>query len=450
MSLILYISIESLKTKSDIMENTMKLLTLDKNIDNSILNVLYTDEIIVYEDVQGSKLWVNFNKGNITIKANNLKNDSLNLVDLAMQKYYNHAIIYFNNLEKRVLSLLNNKWWFCFEYFPDEQPANILYDRIPKNHLVLTAINKNGKYNYTLDELKEYARLFDVDMLPILFQGRLSDEQIKFIKMFINTSDSDLEYVFGEKNFAYFFYKLLNNNSTSSYLMNDRYQDNIEKLIIISKKQKFSFEILNPLYQKVSTNNTQYVDDYTRLLLDFLSFSQGIDFKSMKLKGNTKDEVYLYLICKLFNLYMVDMKYDIIKYDIQVPDFFDKDKFKINLNLIDDVITKDYLKSSIKIEYLFKIILCSLNKPKKKIIGKFNENTLNLFNDLVETINDIIVNFLGNNIRKKHNNDLITYGDFSVIYGDSDASGNYYPDLYREIQNNTFNNKKKKLSINKK
>ena len=46
-------------------------------------------------------------------------------------------------------------------------------------------------------------------MLPIMFQGVLSERMIEAIKYFINTSEDDLEYIFGEKSFAFFFYKIL-------------------------------------------------------------------------------------------------------------------------------------------------------------------------------------------------------------------------------------------------
>ena len=50
---------------------------------------------------------------------------SVKSIDLAMQNYYNHAINYFNSLDNRVKGLLNSKWWFGFEYFPDSQPTNV-------------------------------------------------------------------------------------------------------------------------------------------------------------------------------------------------------------------------------------------------------------------------------------------------------------------------------------
>ena len=206
-----------------------KLVTLNGNNDQELLSSIFDNEIIVFEDVQGSKIWVNWDGKEFTIKPKSMHNEPINLIDLAMQNYYNPAINYFTSLDVRVKSLLNRKWWFCFEYFPDNQPANIEYSRIPKNGLVLTSINKNGKYDFIIEEMDEYARLFDVDILPIVFQGKLTERMIEAIKYFINTSEEDLDYVFGEKSFSFFFYKILNPSSKNSFLMQeDDFQKNVE------------------------------------------------------------------------------------------------------------------------------------------------------------------------------------------------------------------------------
>ncbi len=195
---------------SEYNKDMSKLVTLNGQNEKEILDSILDNDIIVFEDIQGSKIWVNWNGQEFSIKSKSVNNDPINLIDLAMQNYYNPAVKYFTDLDSRVKSLLNKKWWFCFEYFPDNQPANIEYSKVPKNSLVLTSINKGGKYDFTLEELDEYARLFDVDILPIVYQGKLSDKSIEAIKYFVNTSEEDLEYIFGEKSFDYFFYKILN------------------------------------------------------------------------------------------------------------------------------------------------------------------------------------------------------------------------------------------------
>ena len=124
---------------------TIKNNDQDLNIDN-----LLDNEIFVIEDIQGSKLLINYNN-EFFFRSKSINSDNLNIIDLAIQTFYKKAIDYFNELPDRVKSLLPKDWWFCFEYFPDNQPANIEYNRIPKNNLILTSICKSGKFKYSYD-----------------------------------------------------------------------------------------------------------------------------------------------------------------------------------------------------------------------------------------------------------------------------------------------------------
>lgn len=424
-----------------------KLITINGLNDDELLSGLLADEIIVYEDIQGSKIWVNWNGKEFTIRPKSLSNEPINMVDLAMQNYYNPVINYFNSLDERVKGLLNKRWSFCFEYFPDSQPANIEYDRVPKNQLVLSFINKSGKYEFNIDELDEYARLLDVDMLPIIFQGKLNETMKEAIKYFINTSEKDLEFIFGEKSFAYFFYKILNPSIKNSFLMNgEEFQHNVEKLIIRTSTDDMSFELLNPLYSRMGQDNdTDFVEIYTLILINFLNFCQSVNIKQVKLKGEKKDECYIYLISKLYNIYVGEVKEDLLNFDFIVPEFFDKEKFKINTELISNKLTKEYIEEDSKLEYIFKVILGSLNKKKRKPIGIFTENTVKLFNKFVEEIDIHISQYLN----KMHEIELgraglLDFGDFFEIQYDTDAEGQVYPDVYDEFDKEKTTDKKKK------
>lgn len=424
-----------------------KLITLNGNNDQELLGLIFDNEIIVFEDIQGSKIWINWNGKEFIIRAKSMSNEPINLIDLAMQNYYNPVVKYLESLDVRVKSLLNKKWHFGFEYFPDNQPANIEYSRVPKNNLVLTTINKSGKYEFGIEELDEYARLFDVDMLPIVFQGKLSERMIEAIKYFINTSEEDLEYVFGEKSFAFFFYKILNPNSTNSFLMEtDDFQNNVEKLIVRTKDGDVSFEILNPLYKRLSNNNsTEFVEIYTLILVNFLNFCQSFNLEEIKLKGDKRDEVYIYLMSKLFNVYVSEVKQDLLDFEFIVPEFFDKEKFQINTELIPNKLTREYIKDSKKLEYIFKVILGSFNKKRKKPIGIFTENTVLLFNNFVDDINNYIDKYLN----KIHEIELtraglLDFGDFFEIQYDTDGEGEVYPDVYTEFERGVPSDKKKK------
>lgn len=423
-----------------------KLITLNQINNDEVINTLFNKDIFIYEDVQGSKIWVNWNGKEFEIRPKSVTNEPINLIDLAMQNYYNPALKYLSDLSERVKGLLNKKWWFCFEYFPDNQPANIEYNRVPKNQLVLTSIFKGTKYELNLEELDEYARLLEVDMIPVIFHGKLTETMKEAILYFIHTSEQDLDYVFGEKSFAYFFYKILNPKLENSFLMNDDFQSNIEKLIIRTGENDISFQLLNPLYKRMSENNsTEFVEIYTLILVNFLNFCQAINLQDIKLKGEKKDEVYIYLISKLFNIYVSEIKQDILDFEFTVPDFFDKEKFKINTELIKNKLTKELIEENEKLEYTFKVILGSFNKKRKKPIGVFTENTVLLFNKFVDNIDNYISKYLN----KMHEIELgraglLDFGDFFDIQYDTDSEEQVYPDVYSEFEKGAETDKKKK------
>jgi len=423
-----------------------KLVTLNKEKSDEILDRLFNDEIIVLEDIQGSKIWVNWDGKKFRIKSKSIKNDDINLIDLAIQNYYNFAMDYFNSMDNRVKGLLNKKWWFCFEYFPDQQPANIEYSRTPNNNLVLTGIWKNKKFQVNLDEIEEYSRLLDVDMIPVIFSGKLTDEMKEAITYFLNTSKEDLEFVFEEKSFAFFFYKLLNPFSKNSFLMEDDFQNNVEKLIIRSKTGDISFELLNPLYEKMSSvNDTEFVEIYTLILVNFLNFCQSITLKEIRLKSKRKDEMYIELICNMFNKYMLNVKSDLVNFQFSIPEFFDKEKFKINKELIPNAITRQHLESNEKIEYIFKIILGSFKKKKKRAIGIFEEKTVVVFNKYIDDISTYIDTCLKiEQQRTATKRGLVDFGEYFEINYDTDGEGKVYPDIYNEFEKGKLNKKSKK------
>ena len=154
------------------------------------------------------------------------------------------------------------------------------------------------------------------------------------------------------------------------------------------------------------------------------------------------------LICKMFNMYMSNAKEDLSNFEFTIPKFFDKDKFKININILPNKLTREYLKEDERFEYVFKVILGSLNKPRKKPIGVFTDKTLVLFNNFVEGISDrideILSKYRESELRKKG---LIDFSQYIEIDYDEDADGEVYPDVFSEFESPDT---KKKKGIEKK
>lgn len=401
---------------------------------DEFINSLENKELIIYEDVQGSKLYVQYNGDRFIIKPRSFKNDELNFIDLAIQKYYNKIFFFLHSLPSYITDIINKNWWFCFEYLPDTKPANIEYNRVPLNNLILTSIVKNGKHKFNYDEIVEYSNLFNVDPIPLIFKGKLTGKQIEVIRLFIKTKEEDLKLVFGEENFAKFFYTILNANMTNSFLMkDDKFNTNLEKIIIrISDNDQYTFEILNPLYKKNSDSNySEYSQVYSLIIINFLEFLQLKSISTYKPKGLTFDEMYINLISIIFNDYMSNIKNDILKWDIVIPDFMNTESnFRLNVNLIRNKETKNYILSNEKIEYVFKIILSSFNKLRKKPLGLMTIKTVELLNETVNDIRKHIEHCLTIDRDYRFQKiDLLNFGEYFKIPQEHDGGGDIYPNM---------------------
>jgi len=191
---------------------------------------------------------------------------------------------------------------------------------------------------------------------------------------------------------------------------------------------------------------------YSLIILNFLEFCQLIDINQYKVKANIKDDIYIDLICQLFNEYADNVKKDIDNWEITIPEFFRDEKFKINIDLLNNKKTVENIKSNKKFEYIFKIILGSFNKKKKKPIGVFNEQTVDIFNRFVDKLNSHVDKLL--NINREYNlqkSDLLNFNDYFKLNFNIDSSNRLYPDVYNHFSkvetekdiDKKFKNKKK-------
>jgi hypothetical protein len=425
-----------------------QIIKLNNQPDN-LLELIQNKELLIYEDIQGAQIFVRWNGAKFVIHPKSINNPELNFVDLAIQKFYNSVFSYLHTLPDYVTNLLSTNWWFCFEYFPDNQPAHIEYKKLPKNNLILTCIVKGTKYKYNYSEIVEYSKLFNVDPLPVIFRGKLNEKQLEIINLFLHTSEKDLDFVFGENNFAYFFYKILNPQLDNSFLMND-FNDNLEKIIIrINGNDEFSFEIFNPGYEKMNLDNkTEYLETYSLILLNFLEFLQLVDFDKVKLKEITKDELYIEFISAIFNEYIDNIKKELKDWNLSIPDFFTEDKFRINIFLLKNDKTIELIKSDNKIEYLYKLILSSFNKKKKKPIGIFNNDTLRYFNESVSKISNYLDDILKVNREfLLRNNDLLDFKTYFNVKYNTDADEQIYPDVDQLLSEIPSGGEKKKKEL---
>ncbi len=400
------------------------------------LKLLTEQPIIVYEDIQAAKIWCSYNNSEKTweIKPKSPNSIAINMVDLAYQKYYKYVYAFLLSLPTEVTDLLRSGYQFAFEYFPDNQPANIEYDRMPKNGLILTCICKYGKYfSYDYNEIKTYADLFKVDTLPVLYKGKLNEKQLKAITFYLHTAPNDLDFLYNEISFTKFFYNLLCPNETASFLKHNEFNKNTEKIIIrfLNSDCELTLEILNSMYTKIiHKSESEFSDVYSVILFKFVEWLIVQDISDIETSGNTRDLLYINLISKLFNTWIAKYEKNIVDFKFTIPVFFNQDKFKINQDFIHNKTTLDYINKDAKLEYAFKILLSSFQKERKKPIGIINEQTLIHLNSLVRKIQIRIEELLNWN----HKLSQFSYrqknlSGFDNLKWEEDEKGYVYPNM---------------------
>ena len=410
--------------------------------DTNLLDDIFNQDLIIYEDIKGFEVFVRFDGDDFLIK-DTIDSNPVNFIDDSIQTFYGKILAHFESLDQRVKSLIPKKWWFNFQYLEDNE--NYGYAKKAKNNLVLCSIYKNGRFDYNIDEVEEFARLLEVECIPLIYSGKLSEKTIESLKYFLNTSAKDLEYIFGETSFGYFMYRLLNPQSANSFLMNDEFNSNIDKIILKVDGKQAAFTILDPLYKRVSDANvTTFSDEYSLIIINFLNFCQSINLDELKLKGSKRTEVYMYLMCLLFNSYVNSIKDDLLKWDIIVPEFWNSQKFRINKEEIINKNSRQLINENPKLEYFFKCIYFSFRYVMKEPIGLLNGNMLKIFNKYIENLNnriDAYLNKRSEDVLAKSS--LVDFGDFFDIKYDTDSEGNVYPDIVDAIKGGETKKKKK-------
>ena len=191
---------------------------------NEIIDKIFNDHLIVSEQIDGSRFLFQKLPDN-TIVYYKKDGEQINYIDRTLMKFYENAITFIENMPIAIKVNLPDYWTFGFQYFPSSAPINIVYDRMPKNHLILTDIsirNEVGRTTKVIHDakvLRDWAAKIDVEQPPIIFNGRLSDFQKSQLKRFLETPDEDLIQLFKTQSFTRYIISILNPKLTSSALV---------------------------------------------------------------------------------------------------------------------------------------------------------------------------------------------------------------------------------------
>lgn len=334
------------------------------------------------------------------------QNNPISKIDRVLMQQYEDPIFHVKNLPDSVLSEIPGGWRFGMEFFSNNSPVSVSYQRSPKNGLVLTHIivkNEFGDVERTVvdkEELDYWADMIDVEAPPIIFQGKLSDDQKVSINDFINSPNDVLKQDLGTSSFAKYLIGVLNPNINKTAL-NDSLDEPIEGIVfrfgtLDGTGESFTAKVLDPIFDDITKQNnlkkTNYFpnDIYGISIIDVMNFilDKGVD--SFTYTGEDPIDKYISYICSVFNDFVEENGERYLGLDFQEPEYLKTDPSTDNLDLIDNERTKELISTEESYRSLFKLVLSAFRKLKKKEGGFFTKGAIEQFNLLVREISEYL------------------------------------------------------------
>lgn len=355
----------------------MGLNTIEKILEkrgSKYVDDFFNEEVVITEKLDTYRIL--FEKYEDGLKFFKKDNNELNLIERTLTNIWEDAIIELSTIIGN--TKLPEGIRFGVAYTPVERPIRLPYSNIPKYILTDMTLRKDNKVIevYEYDEVEKWAALLHMGRPPIIFKGKLSEQQIKSLK------DYELKNYDNVQSFA----KLMEDLFEKTYSE----EDIIEGIVIKGEKElvqikSYEFDLLNESYEKSEHSR----DFYDMILLKLNTFMDNYNLPI--LEGKTGDEMYVEIVSDIFNKFCT--KYNEILEDVN-PQYLNPPSYgyfgDLNLLLIRNKETIKILEEGSKIhEALFRVLLSSLRKPKKEY-GLLTEAAAKKFNTYVFLIKNLI------------------------------------------------------------
>jgi hypothetical protein len=371
------------------------------------INQLFNQFVTINEKMDGSAF--SFERDRESGKFRFYRRDQRNpitLVDRTLMKYYEKPIQYIESLPPHILERIPRGWRFGLEYFANKAPVEIVYDRIPKNNLILSYVHQmgdGGKIKKTVqdkEKLDDWADLLGVEKPPIIFQGRLSEDQKSDLMEFMETPFKELVEKFRTNSFVRFIIKTLNPELTKTAL-NDDLDKDVEGVVFrFGEPDKESDTVLakmvDPVFtemakQKAQNRKTKKPSDFLGItIMDVMNFilEEGID--SFDVQGESDDERYISFMSDVFVKFLDRYSKKYAGTDFEEPEYLKRDDFRLNMDMVRDSRVLKLVKQDESFESLFKLMLNSFRKIKTRAGGIITVGMMDQLNSLIKDIKEYI------------------------------------------------------------
>ena len=355
------------------------------------------------------------------------RNAEISYIDRVLSRYYEPAILHFENLGSDVRDKIPANYHFGMEWFTSPKAQTIKYDRLPKNGLILSYIHildEAGQIQETIQDkesLNGWADLLDIERPPIVFQGKLSDEQRQQILDFVYTPFEDLTSRFKTESFTRYIMSVLDPEARTTFLR-DALDKDIEGLVFRfydpeqeGEDSVFLAKLVDPVFQYQAKQKAQdrvqkKSDDYIWIIaIDLMNFIERYSVQELKqigLEGSTYEEKYISLINRIYLDFISEYGEKYADLDIQIPEFLTRAEFGVNFDLVKNEVVTKFIQKNSNFKEIYRILLNVFRKKKIKVGSLFTKQMKDNLNSQIDKINKVI---MGDTVFENY---FPTFGEF--------------------------------------
>jgi hypothetical protein len=340
------------------------------------------------------------------------KSGEITYVDRVLMKFYNPAIAYFENMPENKRQRIPSNFYFGFQYITRKDVNRSNLKREPKNGLILSYIHRlseDGKPEETLqtrDSLERWAYFLGVEAPPIIFEGKLDDEQKSAVLDFAYADEESLSEKFKTTSFTKYVISVLSKEDEDREYINlgneidsivfRFYDENDEN----PKENVFLAKIVDPIFKEDSKGNVKSEkstsNDYIWLILiDLMNHIEIYDDNQLReICGDVEDYDlrYLKLMNEIFKSFIDKYSFKYEGLELDTPDYLKRPEFEIEYDLIGDDKILNLVKSSDTFKEIYRILINFFRKVRKKSTSSFfDHKLLNQLNIQIKKIKRIIM-----------------------------------------------------------
>lgn len=377
---------------------------------DEFLNNLLNNFVVINENIEGTFFGVKKDKETGRFRYFK-KSGEITYVDRMLMKFYNPAIAYFETLSDDKKSRIPSNFYFGFEFVTSRDKKSSNFNRMPKNNLVLLYIHRlgeDGKPEETLqtkDDLDRWAYYLEVEAPPIIFEGKLDDEQKREILDFVYANDADLKDKFKTTSFTKYIISIINSGEREA-LTRKGFSGDIDSIIFRfydendenAKANAFLAKIVDPMFSIRATTTDKKEkksNDYIWLividLMNKIEMYSEDELNKMS-EGDNYDAKYLNLINSIYKDFIDEYSYKYDGLQLDTPDYLKRPEFEVEYDLIDDEDVVKSIKGNETFKEIYRILVNFFRKPRKKSSSSFfTPELLNQLNIQIKKIKRVIM-----------------------------------------------------------